>query len=168
LRVHSRTSHAGSEAALRRGVDVRLLCVDPELPDVVLEAIPDVDPRFSDVDTFRGEVRETARVVERMARRGFEGSIEMRYFNTIPPLHFFFVDSAELTGTFKLESYAPSHDAQSPTRDETLRSRGRPCWVVPSIAPEWREYFVAVWTFYWNRGRAALNLDAETGLDLPK
>lgn len=141
------------EAALRRGVDIRVLCVDPQLPDAVLAQIPDVDPRFSDIEKFRAEVWETARVLRTMNTRGFEGVVTMRYFASVPPLHFFVVDPERLSGPFKVESYAPSHDAVSHSRDEILRARGRPHWIVPASAEDWRKHLLVVWDFYWARAR---------------
>jgi hypothetical protein len=142
---------ASIEAATRRGVAVRVLCISPRLSDEALSAVVEIDPRFSSPEHFREEVASVAQTLRRIVEAGHAGSLELRYMPFVQAINYFVVDPGSSGASFKVESYTPTRDLANSHRDVKLREAGRPHWILPSSLVGWRRDFLEIWEHYWTR-----------------
>lgn len=78
-------------------------------------------------------------------RKQYPNLFEYRLLPILPALGSFITDQEGNRGTVKVEIY---------TAKQWRPIDSRPHFVLSSLTPEWRAYFVNQWENYWNLARA--------------
>jgi hypothetical protein len=137
--VESRSAYL--RKALEDGVRIKVLCADPDGPQLP-EMLAQVDPRFPTPAEFRRSM-VTVQHMLRGLREEHPDRFEFRYLRVLPALGFFAVDPAD-GGLLKVEFYTPKPWAPLNTR---------PHLVIPPGDTVWRPYFLNCWANYWAGAR---------------
>jgi hypothetical protein len=124
--------------ALKRGVQVSVLCVHPDGPGA--EALALIDPRFDSPSEFRDAMLSVRRGLERM-RNEFDG-FSFRLLPLAPAIGLFITDPNGPTGVVKAEIYTAK-----PWRTRPNLIAG------PSDSDPWWGYWIEQWRNYWALGR---------------
>lgn len=127
------------EDALRRGVKVRILCLDPTAAPFVAN-LTHLD-RFGTAEAFQ---RSIAAVEAQLTDLQAVGDLEYKFLPYTPAIHFFVTDPDSTGGTFKIEAYTP------------LGSKpglGRPHFVLGPQSRSWRSQLLQIWAHYWDTAR---------------
>jgi hypothetical protein len=125
---------------LERGVEIRILSVDPE--SAAADMLPSIDPRFPSRDFFESEVRSVQTVLS-MWRAQFS-NFQFRYIPFLPAAGYFITDPGTATETVKVELYTAKPWKPLDTR---------PHLVIGSTMATWRRYFVEQFENYWQLSR---------------
>ena len=133
---------AAIEAALKRSVRVKVLCVDPQSQAVTM--LPKIDPRFPTADSFRSSMKLVVERLSDFARR-YPSLFEYRLLPILPAQGFFITDPTDKKGIVKVEIY---------TAKEYAPLGSRPHLVFSSRANPWRRYFINQWENYWELATA--------------
>jgi hypothetical protein len=131
------------EEALDRGVNMRIICVDPRFPPVV-DMVSAIDPRFRTPKAFVDSMVEMEGILSNL-RSGYPGKMEFKYSRILPSVGLFITDPKRASGIVKAEIYVPK---EWPQLFNVPRSR--PHLILPSQMTEWRSYFIAIFQNYWN------------------
>ncbi len=125
------------EDALRRGVRIKIVCVDPKSP--ATDMLPKIDPRFPTASTFVESMVSVEKVLRRL-RKEFPRHFEFRYLPLLPRIGLFITDPVSPSGIIKVEFYVskPYKHIDS-----------RPHIIIPPDLADWRRYFLAQWDNYW-------------------
>jgi hypothetical protein len=135
------------EKALRRGVRVKVMCVDPD--SGAAEMLPQVD-RFRSTDHFRESLHDALREAAALKQR-FGRLFHCRLVPVLPAVGLVLCDPGSAGGLAKVEICAPIEPAPS----SALRPDSRPHLVAPR---EWRPYVVQLWERYWKLGKPLAQL----------
>ena len=131
------------DAALKRSVRVKVLCVDPQSEAVAM--LPVIDPRFPTANSFRSSMTLVTEVLSDFAQR-YPDLFEYRFLPILPAQGFFITDPTDKKGIVKVEIY---------TAKEWSPLGSRPHLVFSSRSGRWRQYFVNQWENYWALGRTS-------------
>jgi hypothetical protein len=129
------------EEVLKRKVQVKVLCTDPECAAV--DMLTKIDPRLPTRNTFIDSMISVEKVL-RDFRSRYPSTFEFRYLPILPALGFFMVDPEEPTGIVKIEIY---------TAKPWEPVASRPHLILPQELFQWRQYFIAQWKNYWDLSR---------------
>lgn len=129
------------EHALRRGVSIKLLCVDPK--SNVPHMLAKIDPRFPTAGSFVDSMASVEKVLQRL-KRDYPRYFDFRYISILPAMGFFMTDPSLKTGIVKIEFYVSKPYG---------RLNSRPHIIIPPELTEWREYFHVQWNNYWELSR---------------
>jgi hypothetical protein len=127
--------------ALARGVRIKILCADPDVPSIAT-MLPVVDERFRTPREFTDSMISVARTLRTLQLESPD-LFEYRYMRVLPAVGFFITDPL-LDGVLKVETYVPYPWKPIDTR---------PHMVVPPAAEQWRAYFLNTWDNYWLSAR---------------
>lgn len=126
------------EAALRRGVSVRVLCADPKSSAAQMLRL--IDPQFDKDGRFEDSMRDIIRRLKSV-REEFP-NLDMRLLPILPALGFFLVDPDNAHHkNIKVEIYSPRPFAPTSSR---------PHLIVSEAYPEWQSHFIRQFRNYWN------------------
>jgi hypothetical protein len=132
------------EAALSRGVRIKIMCLDPEQPPTVnlLRSIRGL--YLSDDD-----LRESMSAIQPLLcawHREHKERFEFRYLPVLPVVGMFISDP-DRDGIMKIELY--THEQ----RYGDVGDVSRPHLIIPPAISAWRKYFLKQWDLYWNYSR---------------
>jgi predicted nucleotide-binding protein len=136
--VESESAHL--ESALKRGVNVRIMCADPEC-GALLEMLSSIDPRFEDPGEYIDSMHSVTKRLGRFKER-YPGLFQAKFLPILPGIGFFTIDPTN-GGSMKVEIYTPK--PWGPVAS-------RPHFTVPADSP-WRDYFLRSWENYWALAR---------------
>lgn len=131
------------EAALKRSVRVKVLCVDPQSQAVPM--LPKIDPRFPTADSFRSSMKLVVEVLSDFAQR-YPDLFKYRLLPILPAQGFFITNPTDKKSIVKVEIYAAK---------EWSPLGSRPHLVFSSRSGPWRQYFINQWENYWALGRTS-------------
>ncbi len=140
---------AAIEAALTRGVRIKILCLDPESSSVVelLQKVPSHSPS---VDDLRRAVAYKHPLFYKW-RTTFSDLFEVRFLHVLPVVGMFIADPAN-DGVIKVELY---------THEQRHGDISRPHLIIPSSIGSWRNYLLRQWELYWNSSRVPNDSELE-------
>ena len=137
------------EAALRRGVHVRILCTDPASD--ATKMLAQIDPRFPTPDSFVNSMKSVVTVLDRLSSQ-YPTSFEYKLLPILPALGFFITDPYDKSGVVKVEIY---------TAKDWSPVGSRPHLLLPPKTAPWRQYFISQWENYWGIARSPQQRQAE-------
>ncbi len=128
--------------AIDRGVEVKVLCVDPD--GIGASILPLTDPAFDSVQSFKDSMIS---VKSAFASLEIENPLfEIRYLPFPPSIGFFIVDPTAQDGLVKIEIYTSKPYG-------TVNSRPH---IILNSDERWRSYFLNQWENLWNLGYQCL------------
>jgi hypothetical protein len=126
--------------ALNRGVQVKVLCVDPS-HEALPAMLARVDKRFNRPEDFVQSMAGVTYVLQNLAHQ-YAGAFEYRLLQVLPSMGFLGVDPHD-GGTLKVELYTPK---------PWMPIDSRPHLYIPRDH-HWRPNFLQVWSSYWEGAR---------------
>ena len=127
--------------ALARGVEVKILCVDPK-SDHAVTTLAMIDPRFDEPDDFIASMIGVERVLKGL-RESYPKSFDFRYLPVAPSVGLFICDPGLPSSFTKIELYTPKPWQPVATRPH----------IVVESETTWADYFHNVWLNYWGMAR---------------
>jgi hypothetical protein len=133
--------HSAIEAALSRGVKVKIVCLDPTAESALglLQKVPDHHPSG---DNLRETIDKTKAMFCEWSKTYGE-SFEVRFLPILPVVGLFISDP-EKEGLMKVELY---------THEQRHGDVSRPHLIIPPSISAWRKYFLRQWDLYWKCSR---------------
>lgn len=129
------------EAALSRGVKIKIMCLDPEQPSAVSMLRMIRGHYLSDND-----LRESMSAIQPLLcgwHKEHKERFEFRYLPVLPVVGMFILDP-EREGIMKIELY---------THEQRYGDVSRPHLIIPPSISSWRKYFLKQWDLYWKYSR---------------
>jgi hypothetical protein len=129
------------EALLRRGVVVKIMCLDPACPTA--QFLPALD-RFPTVESFAVSLQEIEDISMHLHQE-YGDSFQLRYLPFFPALNFFISDPSDPRGLVKAEIYTMKPWEPLGSRPHIVLESGQ--------SHEWRHYVLNQWDYYWSVDR---------------
>lgn len=128
------------EAALSRGVKVKLMMVDPNAEAVSL--LPKVDEHYLSDSQLRASIGKNQPLLSEWYQT-YKGLFEYRFLQVLPVVGMFISDP-DREGVMKIELY---------THEQHQGDVSRPHLIISPAISSWRRYFLKQWDLYWRSSR---------------
>lgn len=134
-------SKAGDiEALLKKGVKVKVICVDPESEAPSMLGL--IDPRFNNAGDFKESMKGVERILKNF-KNSYPHLFDYRLLPVLPAFGLFITDSEDPRGVVRVEIYA-----SKPWEPTKLRPR----LLFSPSSKTGRSYFLNQWNNYWDLG----------------